>query len=217
MKLSILIPCYNEEEGLPYLYKQLKKVEPELLKEYELEYVFVDDGSTDNTFELLKEFFGKDPRTKIVKHDKNMNLGAALKTGFQHTTGDLILTMDSDCTYPPSQIKEILSLLDDETDIVTASPYHPNGHVQNVPGYRLFLSKTISKIYSVILRKNIYTYTALFRVFRKKILNEINIKSDNFLGVSELLIFSILRGYKIKEFPTTLHSRQHGVSKIRLF
>jgi len=155
-------------------------------------------------------------KAKIISYSRNRNIGGALKEGFKHISGDIVVTMDSDCTYPPEEIVSLLSLLGEKTDIVTASPYHPKGKVENVPRYRLLLSRTISIIYGMILGEKLYTYTAVFRAYKREVIDKIKIRSNGFIGVTELLLFSILKGYKVKEFPTTLHSRVYGRSKIKL-
>lgn len=215
-KISIIVPCYNEEEGIQNLIRLLSPVVTKLKKKYKVELLFIDDGSQDKTYEILSKNYKNRKDVKIIRHKKNMNLGAALKTGFRNCTGDIIANIDSDCTYPPKVILEMLDLMDSKTDIVTASPYHPKGKVENIPGYRLFLSRSISKIYDIILNKKIYTYTALVRLYKRHVIESIKVRSDNFLGVTEMLIFSLLKGYKIKEYPTTLHVRKFGSSKIKL-
>jgi len=217
MKLSIIVPCYNEEKGISHLVAQLDPAVNELKKDYDVELILIDDGSTDNTYNLLKKYYSKKKGAIIIKHKKNMNLGGALKTGFKIASGDLVATIDSDCTYPPKEIINMLKLMKDDVDIVTASPYHPKGKVENVPAYRLLLSKTISKLYSILLNCRISTYTALFRIYRKDVIKNIKNKSNDFLGVTEMLILPILAGYKVVEYPTTLHVRKYGSSKIKLF
>jgi dolichol-phosphate mannosyltransferase len=209
--LSIIIPCYNEELGLPNLKAQLQPVLDNL--KHSTELIFVDDGSTDRTNELLHELF---PNTTIIKHEKNMNLGAALKTGFNAAKGDLIAAWDSDCTYPPHLLPEMLNLLDDETSIVTVSPLHPEGKIENVPPYRIFLSKTISQIYKILLNSNIYTHGAMVRLYKREVIDNIKFQSDDFLSVTELLVKAKLKNYKIKELPTTVKVRQFGTSKMKL-
>ncbi|MBU1632512.1 MAG: glycosyltransferase family 2 protein [Nanoarchaeota archaeon] len=215
-KISIIIPCYNEEEGINNLYSQLNPVLSKLKEDYEVELIFVDDGSKDNTLKLLHQYFGNENYCKIIKHEKNMNLGAAMRTGFTHSTGDIIVTMDSDCTYEPKIMLEMLCLLDDKTSIVTASPYHPLGKVENVPNYRLFLSKSISSIYCLITNSNIHTFTALFRIHKKEVVKCIKFKSNNFLATAEMLIYALMKGYTVREYPTTLYARKYGVSKMKL-
>jgi dolichol-phosphate mannosyltransferase len=217
MKLSIIIPCYNEQEGINYLYTQLNPILEILEKTWKLELIFVDDGSTDKTNKLIREYFGKLSYIKIIKHHKNRNLGASIRTGFENSEGDVIITMDSDCTYDPKEIFKLIELLDEETDIVTASPYHPKGRVKNVPEYRLLLSKSISLIYRVITKSKIHTFTALFRIHKRKVIENINFKSNNFLATAEIIIYALMKGYKVKEYPTTLQVRKYGCSKMKLF
>lgn len=213
--LSIIIPCYNEEEGIPNLVQQLNPALEQLQKEYQVELLLVDDGSEDQTNALLHQFYGDNKNTKIVKHEKNKNLGAALKTGFAFATSDLIAVLDSDCTYNPSLLIPMLKMMDEKTDIVTVSPYHPQGKVNNVAAYRIFLSKSVSRIYRLLLRQKLYTYTAMVRVYRKDVIKQVTFKSDTFLGVTELFVKAILQGYKVKEFPTELNVRKFGESKIK--
>jgi dolichol-phosphate mannosyltransferase len=214
-KISIVVPCYNEEAGIENLRNNLDPVVQELCEEYDVELVFVDDGSTDKTHELLQYHYANKSHAKIVKHDRNRNLGAALKTGFSHATGDFVAALDSDCTYSPKLFKEMLSLMDKDTDIVTVSPYHPKGKVNNVPAYRIFLSKSVSKIYKMLLGSKLYTYTAMVRVYRKQVVDNVTFKSNTFLGVTEHMTNALLQGYKAKELPAELNVRQFGQSKMR--
>ncbi len=214
--LSIVIPCYNEESGITHLAEKLHLAVEKLRQAYSVELVFVDDGSTDRTNELLYRYFGNDPRNKIVRHEKNKNLGAALRTGFAQCTGDYIAALDSDCTYDPSLLMPLLQLLDEQTDITTVSPYHPHGKVSNVPGYRVFLSKSASFLYRVLLDWNLYTYTAMVRVYKKEVIRNTPFERDNFLGVTELLVNAMLKGYKVRELPAELQVRKFGVSKMKM-
>ncbi|MBI2151825.1 glycosyltransferase family 2 protein [Candidatus Woesearchaeota archaeon] len=219
-KLSIIIPCYNEELGIPNLKSHLDQILNNLSKTYSLELIFVDDGSKDRTLELLKENFCGLKKNKIeakfIKHEVNQNLGAAMRTGFANATGDFVITMDSDCTYDPQTIPEMLKLLGENTDMVVASPYHPLGEVKNVPKYRLLLSGAITLIYRLLTGSKIYTYTALFRAYKQKVIKDVHFNSNDFLATAEMLINALNKGYKVKEFPTILNVRQFGESKIRL-
>lgn len=216
MKFSLIIPCYNEEEGIPHLATKIAPVWEELGRRFSLEIIFVDDGSKDKTFELLHTYFGSRPDTKIIRHETNKNLGAALRTGFAAATGDLVATMDSDCTYDPRGLLAMVDMLDENTSIVTASPYHPLGGVKNVPAYRLLLSKGITWLYRLTTGIKIHTFTALFRVYTKDVVNSVQFNSPDFLATAEILVNAHAAGHKIKEYPSVLHVREYGVSKIRL-
>lgn len=221
-KLSVVVPCYNEEAGLHQFFSQMQQLGRSLHGKYAVEVVFVDDGSTDRTFLMLSEFKKRFSSPKkhvsvvICRHPVNRNLGAALKTAFKHVTGDLVATVDADCTYSLLEIPRLLQLLDRSTDIAIASPYHPEGRSDIRPAYRLLLSKAISKIYAILTRSNIYTFTAIFRVYRRKVIDNIRPKSDGFLAVTEMLVFAVKKGYKVKELPATLTLRKYGRSKMKL-
>jgi len=218
-QLSIIIPCYNEEEGIPQLALKLEPVINELKEQYTPQLIFVNDGSTDKTANLLHKYFGTWPQTLIITHEKNKNLGAALRTGFSHATGEFIACLDSDCTYDPQLLFPMLQMIDtteQNIDIVTVSPYHPNGKVNNIPAYRLFLSKSASNIYKFLLQSGIYSPGGMVRIYRKKVIENITSDKDNFLFVPEFLMKAYLHGYTIKEFPTTLNVRQYGTSKMKL-
>ena len=214
--VSIIIPCFNEEQGIPHLAAQLDPVIRELQQKYALELIFVDDGSTDRTNALLHHYFDKKKNAKIIRHAINKNLGAALRTGFQHASGAYIAALDSDCTYEPKILLTLLERLNEGTDIVTVSPYHPLGKIENVPGWRIFLSKGSSLLYKHLLGSGIYTHGAMVRVYNRKVLETVHSEKNDFLYVSEILIKSLLKGYTVREVPATLRVRQFGASKMKL-
>jgi dolichol-phosphate mannosyltransferase len=109
-----------------------------------------------------------------------------------------------------------LSFLTPEVDIVTASPYHPEGGVVGVPAYRLFLSRGSSFVYRILVNWHVYTYTCLFRAYRSKVIKNIHFESDGFLAGTEILVNAMLKGYRVAEFPAVLHRRMYGVSKAKI-
>ncbi len=219
MKLSIVIPCYNEVDNIQKLREELLPVVETLAKDYQVEIIFVDDGSTDGTLEAIKGQLKVEQIPNVLavyrQHERNRGLGAALKTGFKAVTGDLIVTTDSDGTYKFSNMPALLAALDG-ADIVTASPYHPQGQVVGVPGYRLILSRGSSMIYRVLVDWHVHTYTCLFRAYKREVIEKISFESDGFLAGTELMVKAMLKGYRVKEFPAALYRRMFGVSKAKL-
>ena len=214
IKVAIIVPLYNEAESVSYLSSKLTPALNDLTAQYKTEVIFIDDGSTDDTFDLLSKSFSHWPNVKILKHQRNQGLGSALKTGFEVSSGDLICTMDSDCSYDPEKIPElILFLLDNDLDIVTASPHHPNAEISTANKLRLFLSRSISFIYGKVLPYKIYCYTSIFRIYRKKVFKEIKIMSPRSLSVTEILVKAVMKGFRIGEVPLGLSKRSHGNSK----
>lgn len=215
--LSIVIPCFNESKGISHLVSELNNLEEKLTGSYEL--IFVDDGSSDITYEKLIRLYrdrkGKD--VKILRHLKNRGLGASVETGLSNSEGYYTATIDSDCTYELTYLLRMLDIIKKENaDIIAASPYHPKGSTVNVPGYRLFLSKNLSNLYNIILSSKFYTYTSMFRIYRTEAIKDVDFKSRRFLSMAEILIKAYKKGFKIIEFPATLTVRKYGESSANI-
>ncbi len=217
MKLSLVIPAYNESEGVHQTAEALRTLLAQLSKSYDIEVVFVNDGSKDDTAALLKQEFKDDSRVQVVSHETNRGLGAAIRTGFQNAKGDVIVTTDFDGTYPLDTIPQMLArMAADDCDICSASPYHPNGHVEGVPGYRLIFSFGASLLYRILVSWRIHTWTALYRAYRRRVVETITFESNDFLAGTEILVKAIQAGFRVTEFPTTLHVRTFGQSSIKI-
>ncbi|MBR8839414.1 MAG: glycosyltransferase [Stigonema ocellatum SAG 48.90 = DSM 106950] len=212
--VSIIVPCFNESEGIESLKEKLLPVIAQLRLVRSVELICVDDGSIDDTYLKLQEHFSQ--QALIVRHEKNQGLSAAIKTGFANSTGKIICTIDSDCTYAPQDLVPVLNLMRGNVDIVTGSPYHPKGGIKNVPSWRLFLSKGLSQIYGLVLPQKLYTYTSMFRAYRREVLEKVPITYPGFLGLVEILAEAMFQGYKVVEYPTVLSNRVFGQSKLRV-
>ena len=110
-KLSIVVPCYNEEANLSILYQELERV-TKTIEGYEVEYVFVDDGSTDATVRILKEMAKEDSRIKYLGFSRNFGKESALLAGLENATGDYVATMDADLQDPPELLPQMLAILE---------------------------------------------------------------------------------------------------------
>jgi dolichol-phosphate mannosyltransferase len=226
--LSIIIPCFNEAENVPKLRAEFLPVLQHLVTvgrigsvaTAQIEVIFVDDGSKDGTLLALQQTFDADTLTQIafrfVQHPINRGLGAALRSGFAAAQGAVIVTTDCDGTYRFCEIPGLLQRLTPDVDLVTASPYHPEGAVAGVPAYRLLLSRGSSAIYRLLVDHHIYTYTALFRAYRRTVIESAPFYADGFLAGTELLVNGLRMGYRVAEYPTVLHSRVYGVSKAKV-
>ena len=111
--LSIIVPCYNEELALPFFYQEIDKVSKEL-KELNFELIFINDGSKDKTLEVLKEYHQKDKRVKYISFSRNFGKEAAMYAGLEHAKGDYVTIMDADLQDPPSLLKEMYRLAEEE-------------------------------------------------------------------------------------------------------
>lgn len=214
--ISVVIPIYNEENGVEFLAQRLQSVRG-LWPERQVEFVFVDDGSADRTAAVLQEVFGHEPLNRIAVHEKNKGVGAAFRTGFGLAKGEIICTIDADCSYGPENLRLLVDALEQQSaDISVASPYHPDGKVDGVPWWRLMLSKGCSKLYQLIAPVRLYTYTSIFRAYRRPVIDAMAFEENGFVSAAEILIRAAQRGFKIVEVPMTLHSRQIGTSKMKV-
>jgi polysaccharide deacetylase family protein (PEP-CTERM system associated) len=214
--VSIIIPCYNEEQSLPYLNNTLASVRESLAGEYDVKFVFVDDASTDGTPECLGKLFGGKADSLVVRHAQNGGVAAAIMTGIRSAGTEVVCSIDCDCTYDPHELRNMIPLLREGVSLVTASPYHPQGRVLNVPAWRLLLSRASSSLYRRVLRQKLATYTSCFRVYRKGDVADLELREGGFLGVAELIGQLDLQGRRVVEHPATLEVRLFGRSKMKL-
>lgn len=216
--VGLLIPCHNEEEGLVYLRDRLATAITaiEASGPWQLRVLLFDNGSTDRTLERMREVFDGDPRYAIHHAPTNEGVGGSLRTGKALLDTEIIVGMDSDCTYDPEEVTRLLARLAEGWDVATGSPYHPEGRVVNVPEWRLFLSRGLSRLYRFTTPVKMWTYTSMFRAYRRTVLDQITWRSDGFLSTSEILVEAAAAGFTLCEVPMTLHRRRFGVSKIRI-
>lgn len=215
--VTVVVPCYNEELILPYLANTLRRVQESLSEDYDLRFVFVDDCSADGTYDALTRAFGGWPNARVVRHERNLGVAGAIRTGIREADSEIVCSIDCDCTYDPHELANMIPLLRDGVDLVTASPYHPQGLVRNVPGWRLSLSKASSFLYRRVLRQKLFTYTSCFRVYRRSAFLGLDVRENGYLGVAEMLAqLDLQRGSAIVEYPAVLEARMLGRSKMKV-
>jgi dolichol-phosphate mannosyltransferase len=208
--ISIVVPVWNEEAGIPQLHENLVHACELLQNHGELELVFVDDGSSDATQESLHQHFEGEWNYRVVAHHQNRGIGAAFRTGFQHAQGQIVCTIDADCSYRPQGLKLLVEALNEGNgaDIAVASPYHPL--------WRLGLSKCCSWAYRRIAPVALYTYTSVFRAYRRPVIETVSFAGDGFVSAAEILVNAARQGYRIVEVPMTLQARKVGQSKMKV-
>lgn len=214
--ITVVVPCYNEIEGLPYLAQKLQGLKDDLGRTSRISIILVDDGSTDGTWQLMQDLFAGDPHTQCLRHASNRGIAAASVTGIVAARDEAVAVIDSDCSYDPALIATMLPLLAPDVSLVTASPYHLEGGVSGVPRWRIFLSQGASFSYRLLLRNKLATYTSCFRIYRKSAVVSLTLRHDGFTGVAEKLAQLDRQGWRIVEVPAVLEARRFGQSKLRL-
>lgn len=169
MKISLIIPCYNEEAALPFIYKELVLVSSQL-KDYEFEYLFVNDGSSDRTLSILKELAASDPRVNYYSFSRNFGKEAAMFAGFCNAGGDYVAVMDADLQDPPSLLPQMLEILQTgEYDSVATRRVSRDGE----PKIRSFFARSFYKIINKISDADIVDGARDFRLMKREMVDAI--------------------------------------------
>lgn len=215
MDLSIVIPMFNEAENVEHTLARIDESLASFTGNYEI--IPVNDGSTDNTLDVLKKISTINEKISVVTYPKNMGRGMALRTGFKEARGEIVVSIDADLSYSPHYILELVRALKDnpEVDFVLASPYMPGGGTKGVPFLRLWVSKLGNKILRLAMPNRIYTSTGIFRAYRKKVLDSLELESNGKEIHLEILSKALALGFRVKEVPAILFSRKRGSSKFK--
>ncbi|MBO4939567.1 MAG: glycosyltransferase family 2 protein [Clostridia bacterium] len=173
-KISLIIPCYNEEESLPPLYAELKRVTAEMT-EYTFEMLFIDDGSKDQTLPILKEMAKTDERVKYIAFSRNFGKEAAMYAGFCNVTGDYAAVMDADMQDPPALLPEMMNIIQSgDYDSVATRRKTRKGE----PVIRSFFAKMFYKIMNKISPVDMVDGARDFRLMKRKMVDAIVAMSE---------------------------------------
>lgn len=168
MMLSIIVPCYNEAEALPLFYPEIKGVLEKIGKEYEL--IFVNDGSRDNTLEVMKQLAGKDSSVVYLSFSRNFGKEAAMYAGFCNARGDYVAVMDADMQDPPALLAQMLEIIESgEYDSVATRRVSRDGE----PPIRSFFARQFYKVINKISDADIVDGARDFRLMKKTMVDAI--------------------------------------------
>lgn len=224
--ISVIVPAYNEEKGIRKTVERVKKVK----FNEKSEIIVVDDGSQDRTYAEARKIKG----IRILKHGKNKGKAAALHTGFNAAKGDIIATIDADCTYPPEPLPKMLKLIQDGgADVVLGSRfYHKKRGLSIISGAAKKILSTVagaksedhtnfygnaifSSLITVLTGKHVTDGSTGLRVFREKILSGMRIKSHGLDWEVEMTTRSLRAGLNVIEVPISYYPRV-GRTKLKI-
>jgi len=201
--LSVVIPVHNEEQALLPLYDRLTAVLERLGRPYEI--IFVDDASTDRSFELLANLVETDPRLRVVRLRRNFGQTAALSAGFDEARGDVIVSMDGDLQHAPEDLPALLEKIDEGYDIASGWRKQRNDH--------LLLRKIPSRIANWLMAKvsgiDLHDFGTTFKAYRAEILKDVNLYGELHRFIPALASFY---GARIAEVPIQNPPRAGGES-----
>ena len=168
-KISVVVACYNEEEALPYFYKEIKKIEKEM--DYvDFEYIFVDDGSTDKTLSIIKDLSNKDKKVKYLSFSRNFGKEAGMYAGLKYSTGDYVTLMDADLQDPPSLLPEMYKYIkEDGYDQVGTRRSNRKGE----PVIRSFFARMFYKIINKMSKVEMVDGARDYRLMKRQVVDSI--------------------------------------------
>lgn len=174
-KISIVVPCYNEAEALPLFYQEIIKT-IDHLKNYEFEFVLIDDGSTDKTIDTIKSLAELDPRVRYISFSRNFGKESALLAGLEATSGDFVATMDADCQDPPSLLPDLLKYVDPDSN--SDSPAYDCAATRRVsrkgePAIRSFFARRFYKIINRLSKVEMVDGARDYRLMTRRMVDAI--------------------------------------------
>lgn len=206
-KLSIIMPVYNEELTIEKSLQRVLDVEVPLEKEI----IIVNDGSSDNTAQVLGNI--TDKRVCVLTHEKNKGKGAALRTGFDRVTGDVVIIQDADLEYDPNDYLDILiPILDDNADVVYGSRFLSGPH-RVLLFWHYVGNKLITLIANILFNINLTDLETCYKAFRSDILKKMTFKSNSFAFETEFTAKVAKAKYRIYEVPIQYFGRTYDEGK----
>jgi len=203
VKISIVVPLFNEEESLVELHERLSKAV--CSPEKPIEFLFIDDGSTDNSMQVLSELQNKDPQVRVVQFRKNYGKSAALALGFKEARGEFIVTLDADLQDEPYEIPNLVKKLEEGFDLVSGWK-----KIRKDP----FIKKNTSKLFNFVTRKmtglGIHDMNCGLKAYRREVTETVNVYGQlhRFLPV-----LAQWQGFKVGEVVVKHNPRKYGKTK----
>ncbi len=200
---SVVIPLYNEEESLRELTEQLKNTLVKMGGNYEL--IFIDDGSTDNSFKVLRDIHHRNHRVKVIRFRRNYGKSAALMVGFQKAQGEFIITMDADLQDDPSEIPNLIKEIKSGYDVVSGWKKK-----RKDPISKTLPSKFFNYVTKVVSGINIHDFNCGLKAYRKEVVKSVNVYGELHRYIPVLAQWL---GFRIGEIPVAHRPRKYGKTK----
>jgi len=213
--LSILIPCYNEENYISGILQKIKNVK--LKDDIEKQLIVIDDGSSDNTSSVIHSFIEKNPESNVIpiKHAKNSGKGVCIRSGLKQATGDIIIIQDADLEYNPADYNKLLEpIIDGHADVVYGSRFRGSEAHRVLFFSHSFGNKLLTFASNVFTGLNLTDMETGYKMFKKDILEQIRLKEDRFGFEPEVTAkISRIKGIRIYEVGISYYGRTYAEGK----
>lgn len=204
--ISVVIPAYNEEKTIGSVIEETVQVMESLGFPYEI--IVVDDGSRDRTREVASKY-----KVTVLPNGRNMGKGYALRKGFQHANGDIIITIDADGSHKPKEIPDLINALANGADIVAGSRFlgKNKNHTSKL---HVFGNYLINMTIMTLTGKRITDSQTGLRALKRDFLKSISLESDGYEIETEITVKGLKNGFVFKEIPISCDRRRNGVSRL---
>lgn len=201
--ISVVIPVFNETESLSTLHSELCAVSE--ANQYEAEFVFVDDGSTDDSWEQVRALSEKDSRVRAIRFRRNFGKAAALNAGFAACRGEIVVTMDADLQDDPKEIPRFLAEMDKGYDVVSGWK-----KVRHDPFHKRYPSKVFNGLVGLLTGVKLHDHNCGFKSYRREIFDEVRLYGELHRFVP---VLAAARGWRVGEIVVDHRARKFGSSK----
>ncbi len=209
--LTVVIPCYNEERTLAQC---VEKVMRSCRASMEIEVIIVDDGSSDGSHDAARKLAGNDPCVRVFRHESNRGKGAALRTGIHQATGDFVAVQDADLEYDPRDLPALLEpLIQGRADVVIGSRFVSGGAHRVLYFWHSVANRMLTLLSNAFTDLNLTDIESCYKVFRREVIQSIDIREDRFGFEPEIVAKVALRGLRIYELGISYHGRTYEEGK----
>ena len=207
MRVSVVVPVYNEVATIKEIVARVQAVT------LEKDIIIVDDGSTDGTREQLEQISQSYDNLRVIYHDRNQGKGAALRTGFETVTGDIVIIQDADLEYDPREYPVLLEpILDGRADVVYGSRFLGGPH-RVLFFWHYVGNRFLTLLSNALTNLNLTDMETCYKVFKREVLNKIKIRSNRFGFEPEFTAKIAKKGFRIYETPISYSGRTYAEGK----
>lgn len=201
--ISLVIPVFNEHESLPSLMAEIDAVSKS--QNLRVEVLFVDDGSTDESWDVIRDMSTKEPRIRGVRFRGNFGKAAALQAGFQRAHGDIVLTLDADLQDDPHEIPRFLTAIESGLDVVSGWK-----QIRHDPWHKVFPSRVFNAMVSVVTGVKLHDHNCGFKAYRSEVVRNVRLYGELHRFVP---VLAAAQGFKVGELAVHHRARKFGRSK----